>query len=206
MSGGTMSSETISATRVRELREKTGVGMMDCKKALAASGGDMEAAIEHLRKQGVASAAKRSGRETREGQVYAYIHPGGRVGVMIEIGCETDFVARTDDFQNFCREMAMQVAATDAVAVDRDGLAAHRVEEELAIFRAQVEAMGKPAQVTDKIVEGKMEKFYSDVVLLEQAYIRDPERKVRDLLTATIAKLGENITVRRFTKYRLGEE
>jgi elongation factor Ts len=201
-----MSSETISATLVRELREKTGVGMMDCKKALAASGGDMEAAIEHLRKQGVASAAKRSGRETREGQVYAYIHPGGRVGVMIEIGCETDFVARTDDFQNFCREMAMQVAATDAVAVDRDGLAPNRVEEEHAIFRAQVEAMGKPAQVTDKIVEGKMEKFYSDVVLLEQSYIRDPERKVRDLLTATIAKLGENIAVRRFTKYRLGEE
>jgi elongation factor Ts len=201
-----MSSETISAVLVRDLREQTGAGMMDCKKALAATGGDMEAAKEHLRKQGLSAAGKRSGRETREGQVYAYIHPGGRVGVMIEIGCETDFVARTDEFQSLCRELAMQAAATEAMAVERTDLPAARVEKEREIFRAQIEAMGKPAAVTDKIVEGKMEKFFADVALLEQPYIRDPERKVKDVVTAAIAKLGENITVRRFAKFRLGED
>lgn len=197
---------TISAALVRDLREKTGAGMMDCKKALAATAGDIEQAIEYLRKQGMAAASKRAGRETREGQVYAYIHPGGRVGVLIEVGCETDFVARTGDFQTLCRELAMQVAATEAAAVDRDSLPAARVEKEREIFCAQVAAMGKPAAVTEKIVDGKLEKFFSDVCLLEQAYIRDPDRKVKDLVTAAIAKVGENIAVRRFTKYRLGEE
>jgi elongation factor Ts len=197
---------TISAALVRDLREKTGAGMMDCKKALAATAGDLEQAIEHLRKQGMAAASKRAGRETREGQVYAYIHPGGRVGVLIEVGCETDFVARTGDFQTLCRELAMQVAATEAAAVDRESLPAERVEKEREIFRAQVAAMGKPAAVSEKIVEGKIEKFFADVCLLEQAYIREPERKVKDLVTAAMAKVGENIAVRRFTKYRLGEE
>ena len=197
---------TISAALVRDLREKTGAGMMDCNKALSATAGDIEQAIEYLRKQGMAAASKRAGRETREGQVYAYIHPGGRVGVLIEVGCETDFVARTGDFQTLCRELAMQVAATDAAAVDRESLPAARVEKEREIFRAQVAAMGKPAAVTEKIVDGKLEKFFTDVCLLEQAYIRDPDRKVKDLVTAAIAKVGENITVRRFTKYRLGEE
>ncbi len=201
-----MSGETISAAQVRDLREKTGAGMMDCKKALAATGGDMEAAVEYLRKQGIAAASKRSGRETREGQVHAYIHPGGRVGVLIEVGCETDFVARTDDFQGLCRELAMQTAATEALAVERDDIPAERVAKEREIYRAQVAAMGKPAQVLEKIVDGKMEKFFSEVILLEQPYIREPERKVRDLVTAAIAKLGENITVRRFAKFRLGEE
>jgi len=201
-----MSDTLISANQVRDLREKTGAGMMDCKKALAASAGDMEQAIEYLRKQGVANAQKRSGRETKEGQVYAYIHPGGRVGVLIEVGCETDFVARTDDFMTLCRELAMQVAATDAAAVDRDGIPAERVAKEREIFGAQVEAMGKPAAVLDKIIDGKMEKFFAETVLLEQVYIRDPDRKVRDVVTGAIAKLGENITVRRFSKYRLGED
>jgi elongation factor Ts len=201
-----MSGETISATLVRDLREKTGAGMMDCKKALAATGGDIQAAEEHLRKKGLSDAGKRSGRETREGQVYAYIHPGGRVGVMIEIGCETDFVARTDEFQGLCRELAMQAAATEALAVERDQLPAAHVAKEREIFAAQVAAMGKPAAVTEKIVEGKIEKFFSDVVLLEQPYIRDPERKVKDVVTAAIAQFGENITVRRFAKFRLGEE
>ena len=179
---------------------------MDCKKALATAGGDLEQAIEVLRKQGVANAQKRSGRETREGQVYAYIHPGGRVGVLIEIGCETDFVARTDDFLNLCRELAMQVAATEALAVDRDGIPAARMAKEREIFQAQVENLGKPAAVLDKIVEGKVEKFFAESCLLEQTYIRDPERTVREVVTQAIAKLGENITVRRFSKFRLGEE
>jgi elongation factor Ts len=201
-----MSETLISANQVRDLREKTGAGMMDCKKALAAAGGDIDQAIEFLRKQGVANAQKRSGRETKEGQVYAYIHPGGRVGVLIEIGCETDFVARTDDFLTLCRELAMQVAATDVLAVDRDGIAPERVAKEREIFGAQVEAMGKPAAVLEKIIDGKVEKFFAESCLLEQVYIRDPNRKVRDVVTDAIAKLGENITVRRFTKYRLGEE
>jgi len=201
-----MSETLISAAQVRDLREKTGAGMMDCKKALATAGGDLEQAIEVLRKQGVANAQKRSGRETREGQVYAYIHPGGRVGVLIEIGCETDFVARTDDFLNLCRELAMQVAATEALAVDRDGIPAARMAKEREIFQAQVENLGKPAAVLDKIVEGKVEKFFAESCLLEQTYIRDPERTVREVVTQAIAKLGENITVRRFSKFRLGEE
>ena len=201
-----MSETLISAAQVRDLRDKTGAGMMDCKKALAAAGGDLEQAIEVLRKQGVANAQKRSGRETKEGQVYAYIHPGGRVGVLIEVGCETDFVARTDDFQGLCRELAMQVAATEALAVDRDGIPAARLDQEREIFRAQVENLGKPAAVLDKIVEGKVEKFFAESCLLEQTYIRDPERTVREVVTGAIAKLGENISVRRFSKFRLGEE
>lgn len=152
---------TISASKVRDLRDKTGAGVMDCKRALSASGGDLDQALEVLRSQGIASATKKAGRETREGLVYAYIHPGGRVGVLVEVGCETDFVARTDDFQNLCRELAMQVAATEAAAVED---------------------------------------------LLSGPSIRDAGRKVSDLVTAAIAKLGENITVRRFTRYRLGED
>ena len=201
-----MSETLISAAQVRDLREKTGAGMMDCKKALATAGGDLEQAIEVLRKQGVANAQKRSGRETREGQVYAYIHPGGRVGVLIEIGCETDFVARTDDFLNLCRELAMQVAATEALAVDRDGIPAARMAKEREIFAAQAATSGKPAQVIERIVQGKVEKFFAESCLLEQTYIRDPERTVREVVTQAIAKLGENITVRRFSKFRLGEE
>jgi elongation factor Ts len=201
MSQGT----TISAAAVRDLRERTGAGMMDCKRALEAVAGDFDQAVDWLRKQGMAAAQKRAGRETKEGQVYAYIHPGSKVGVLIEIGCETDFVARTDDFRDLCRELAMQVAATEAVAVDRESIPPERVAKEREIFRAQVEAMGKPAAVTDKIVEGKLEKFYTDACLLEQPYIRDPDRKVEDVVTAVIAKVGENIAVRRFTRYRLGE-
>ncbi len=157
-----MTEETnVSASKVRDLRERTGAGVMDCKRALSSAGGDMEQAIEFLRKQGIASASKKAGRETREGQVHAYIHPGGRVGALIEVTCETDFVARTGDFQNLCRELAMQVAATEVTGVDE---------------------------------------------LVAGPYIRDPGQKVGDLVTAAIAKLGENITVRRFTRYRLGEE
>jgi elongation factor Ts len=202
-----MSSDTvISAAQVRDLREKTGAGMMDCKKALSATAGDIDEAIDYLRKQGVAAASKRSGRETREGQVAAYIHPGGKIGVLIEIGCETDFVARTDDYATLCRELAMQVAASEALAVDRDSMRPEWVEKEREILKAQVAEMNKPPQVIEKIIEGKLEKFFAESCLLEQPYIRDPDRKVIDLVTEAAAKMGENISVRRFTKYRLGEE
>lgn len=202
-----MKSETvISAAQVRELREKTGAGMMDCKRALEATSGNLAEAVDVLRKQGIASASKRSGRETREGQIAAYIHPGAKIGVLIEVGCETDFVARTEDFATLCRELAMQVAATEAVAVDRDSLPVERVAKEREILRAQVENMGKPPAVVDKIIDGKMEKFFAESCLLEQPTIRDPDRTVRDMVTETIAKLGENISVRRFAKYRLGED
>jgi elongation factor Ts len=202
-----MKSETvISAAQVRELREKTGAGMMDCKRALEATGGNVTEAIDVLRKQGIASASKRSGRETREGQVAAYIHPGGKIGVMVEVGCETDFVARTEDFATLCRELAMQVAATEALAVDRESLPPERVAKEREILRAQAESLGKPPAVLEKIIDGKLEKFFAESCLLEQPTIRDPDRTVREMVTEMIAKLGENISVRRFAKYRLGED
>ena len=196
---------TITAAQVKALRERTGAGMMDCKRALTATGGDIEQAIQDLRKQGIAAAAGKAGREAKEGQVAAYIQPGGRIGVLIEVGCETDFVARTDDFQTFCRELAMQIAATEAAAVRRDELEDAFVSGERAIFAAQAEQSGKPAAVAEKIVEGKMEKRLKEVVLLEQSSIRDPDRTVQDLVNEAIAKLGENIVVRRFVRFRLGE-
>jgi elongation factor Ts len=196
---------TITAAQVKELRERTGAGMMDCKRALSAAEGDIDKAIEDLRTQGIAAAGKRAGRETKEGQVVSYIHPGGRIGVLIEVGCETDFVARTDDFQQFCRELAMQVAATEATSVERDGLDPAFLEEERRIFMAQAAETGKPENVLEKIVDGKMEKRMKEVVLLEQASVRDPDKTVQDMLTETIAKLGENMVVRRFVRYRLGE-
>jgi elongation factor Ts len=196
---------TITAAQVKELREKTGAGMMDCKRALAAAEGDVERAIEDLRTQGIAAAGKRAGRETNEGQVASYIHPGGRIGVLIEVGCETDFVARTDDFQALCRELAMQVAATEALAVSREELDEAFLTSERRIYTTQAEETGKPPQVIEKIVDGKIDKRLKEVVLLEQAYVRDPDQTVQDVLTETIAKLGENIVVRRFARFRLGE-
>jgi elongation factor Ts len=196
----------ISAQQVKELRARTGAGLMDCKRALNDTGGDIDEAISVLRKQGIAAAAKKAGREAKEGQIVSYIHPGGRIGVLIEVGCETDFVARTGDFQQLCRELAMQVAATEALAVDREGIDSARVEAEREIFLSQVAQSGKPQAVREKIVDGKLEKFYKEVALLEQASIRDPDHTVNDMLTEAIAKLGENIVVRRFMRYRLGEE
>ncbi len=197
---------TITANQVKELRQRTGAGMMDCKRALADTAGDMDEAITLLRKQGIAAASKRAGRAANEGQVVSYIHPGGRIGVLIEVGCETDFVARTEDFQNLCRELAMQVAATEALAVDRDDIPAERLAQERDIFKSQALESGKPENVVDKIVDGKIDKFYKEVVLLEQDAIRDTEKTVHDVVTEAVAKLGENIVVRRFVRFRLGED
>jgi elongation factor Ts len=196
---------TITAEQVKELRQRTGAGMMDCKRALSDTDGNIDAAITALRKAGIAAASKKAGRAANEGQVFSYIHPGGRVGVLIEVSCETDFVARTDDFQSFCRELAMQVAATEALVVDREALDQERLTAEREIFRSQAVETKKPDNVIDRIVDGKMEKFYNEVVLLEQASVRDSDRTVKEMITDAITRMGENIIVRRFTRYRLGE-
>jgi elongation factor Ts len=196
---------TITASLVKELRERTGAGMMECKKALAESSGNIEQAIDALRKSGMARASSKAGRAAREGIIHAYIHPGDQLGVLIEVDCETDFVARTDDFRDLVRNLAMQVAATNAQAVDRAAVDPGLVERERAILMEQAKASGKPEAVLQKIVDGKIEKLYEEVALLEQPFIKDPDRKVKELLDQTIAKLGENIVVRRFTKFRIGE-
>jgi elongation factor Ts len=196
---------TITATHVKDLRERTGAGMMECKKALAEANGDIEKAIDVLRKQGMARASAKAGREARQGLVHAYIHPGSQLGVLIEVDCETDFVARTDDFQNLVKHLAMQVAATNAQAVDRTSVDPAYIEKERAILLEQAKTTGKPEAVLSKIVDGKIEKYYEEIVLLEQPNIRDPDRKVKELLEQAISKLGENIVVRRFAKFRIGE-
>ncbi len=195
----------ITASLVKELRDRTGVSMMDCKKALGEAGGDVDKAIEYLRKYGQSSAEKRAGRAAGQGIVESYIHPGGRVGVLIEVNCETDFVARTDDFQGLVRNLAMQVAATKPLCVRREEVAAELVEKEREIYREQMQNEKKPANVIDKIVDGKLNRFYSETCLMEQAYVRDPERTVDQLIKDTIGKIGENIVVRRFTRFELGQ-
>jgi elongation factor Ts len=194
----------ITADAVKELRQRSGAGMMDCKRALEESGGDLERAMDVLRARGAAGAAKRAGREAREGVVEAYVHLGGKIGVLLELNCETDFVAKTDEFRALARNLAMQVAAADPAAVDREGVPAELLERERAIYREQAEATGKPAAVVEKIVAGKLEKFYAETVLLEQPFIRDPDRTVRDLIQETAAKVGENVVVRRFARFAVG--
>ena len=196
---------TITASLVKDLRERTGVGMMECKKALAAANGDIEKAIEVLRKQGLSRASEKSGRAAKQGIIYSYIHPGDQLGVLLELDCETDFVARTDDFRGLANHLAMQVAATNAQAVDRESVDPALIERERAILMEQARSTGKPEAILAKIVEGKIDKFYEEICLLEQPTIRDPDRKVKDLVDQTIAKLGENIIVRRFAKFRIGE-
>lgn len=196
---------TITASLVKDLRERTGVGMMECKKALAETNGDIERAIEVLRKQGLSRASEKSGRVAKQGVVYAYIHPGDQLGVLLELDCETDFVARTDDFRSLAKNLAMQVAATGARAVDRESLDPALIERERAILMEQARSTGKPEAILAKIVEGKIDKYYEEICLLEQASIRDPDRKVKDLVNQAITKLGENIVVRRFAKFRIGE-
>ncbi|MCI0530444.1 MAG: translation elongation factor Ts [candidate division Zixibacteria bacterium] len=195
----------VPAALVKELRDKTGVGMMDCKRALESSGGDVEKALNLLREQGIAQASKKSQRTAKEGLIYSYIHPGDRLGSMVEVNCETDFVARTDDFRQLVKEMAMQIAATNPLVVNRAELNSGVVEEEKKIYRNQALNEGKPEKILDRIVEGKMEKYYQEVVLLEQPFIKDQEQTVQDVITQAIAKLGENIIVRRFIRFRLGE-
>ena len=196
---------TITASHVKDLRERTGAGMMECTKALAEANGDIDKAIEVLRKQGMARASAKAGREARQGLIYSYIHPGDQLGVLIEVSCETDFVARTDDFKDLVKSLAMQVAATNAQAVDRAAVDAGMIERERVILMEQAKTTGKPEAVLQKIVDGKIEKYYEEIVLLEQPTIRDPDRKVKELLDQAIAKLGENIVVRRFAKFRIGE-
>ena len=196
----------ITADQVKQLREMTGAGMMECKKALAEAAGDLEKAVDVLRKSGAAQAEKRAGRAANEGLVDAYIHPGARVGVLIEVNCETDFVARTAEFEELVRNLAMQVAAVGAEYVRREDVPAERVERERAIYAGQVEGQGKPAAIVDKIVSGKLDKFFSEICLLEQAYIRDDKKTVGELLQEAAAKTGENLVVRRFARFRLGAE
>lgn len=196
---------TITADAVRQLRERTGAGMMDCKRALEHTNGDMEAASEHLRKQGLASAARKSGRLAAQGAVEAYVHAGGRIGVLIEVNCETDFVAHTDDFRQLCHDLALQVAASSPLYVSRDEVPAEVVAREADILRTQAESSGKPAAVVEKMVEGRLAKFYEESCLLEQPFIRTPELTVSDRLAETVAKTGENIQVRRFTRYEVAE-
>jgi elongation factor Ts len=195
----------VNATAVRELRERTGAGIMDCKKALTETGGSLDKAVDYLRQKGLAAAAKRADRVAADGAVGAYVHPGGKIGVLVEINCETDFVARTAEFQALLKDIAMQIAAANPRFVRREDVSAEESEKEKAIYRQQALESGKPEKVVEKIVEGKMERFYSEVCLLEQPFIKEPERKVSDILNDAAARLRENIQIRRFARYNLGE-
>ena len=196
-----------SAEQVKELRERTGAGVMDCKAALVASQGDMQGAIEHLRKKGLADAAKKAHREAKDGVVASYIHPGSKIGVMVEVNCETDFVARTDDFQQLVKDVAMQVAAANPSYVSREDVPGAVVEKEREIYRQQMADQKKPAQVIDKIIEGKLEKFYAESCLLEQPFIRDASGKTRlkDMVDQATSKMGERIVIKRFARFQVGE-
>ena len=196
----------ITAAKVRELRERTGIGMMDCKKALQETGGDMDKAVDHLRKQGMAAVEKRSGREAKDGLISSYIHPGSRLGVLLEVNCETDFVARTDDFQEFSRDLAMHIAAEQPLAVSREEIDRAVIEREKEIYLEQARNEGKPDQIAERIVTGRLDKFFQDVCLMEQAFVKDPDKTIEDLVTEKTAKIGEKITIRRFACFRLGED
>ncbi len=195
----------VEASAVKELRERTGAGMMDCKKALTESNGDMEKAIEILREKGLAAAAKKAGRIATEGIVESYIHGGGRIGVLIEVNSETDFVAKNEEFRQFVKDMAMQVAATNPLYVKREEVDPHVIEKEKEIFRAQALNEGKPEKIVEKMVEGRIEKYYKEICLLEQPFIKDTDKTVQDMLSALIAKIGENLSIRRFVRFEKGE-
>jgi len=195
---------TITSQMVKELRDKTNAGMMDCKKALNETGGDLEKAVDLLRQKGLAVAQKRAGRATSEGVVETYIHGGGKLGVMIEVACETDFVAKTDDFRAFARDLAMHIAATNPVAIRREDVPAAVVERERAIYTQQALDTGKPEKIAGKIVDGKMDKYYADSCLLEQKFVKNPDLSIQDLLNEVIAKMGENIAITRFARFQVG--
>ena len=195
----------IDAKLVKSLRDKTGAGMMDCKKALVESSGDIEKAIDHLRKSGVAKAEKKGSRDTKEGLVYSYIHAGGRLGVLIELNCETDFVAKTDGFTELAHNIAMQVAATNPISMDKNSIGEEIISREKDIFKEQAKSEGKPDNIIEKIVEGRLVKFYQESCLIEQTYIKDPDKKIKDLLNETIATLGENISINRYIRFAIGE-
>ena len=198
-------SNAISAQAVKELRDRTAAGMMECKNALMESGGDMEAAIDILRARGAAKAAKRADREARDGVIGSYIHMGGKIGVLVEVNCETDFVAKTDAFQALVRDIAMHVAAANPVAIRREDFPQELVERERGVYREQMRESGKPEHIWDKIVDGKLEKFYAEQALLEQPFVKNPDITVGQLVTEVASKTGEKIEVRRFTRYALGE-
>jgi len=195
----------VSASMVKDLREKTGAGMMDCKKALAEAGGNFEKAVDYLRQKGLATAARRAGRVASEGQIGSYVHAGGKIGVMVEVNCETDFVAKTDDFQVFAKDIAMHIAASSPLYIQRENVPPEVLEREREIYRAQAREAGKLEKIMEKIVEGKLEKFYSEVCLLEQPFIKDSDRTVKDLLNGLIGKLGEKVEIRRFIRFQVGE-
>jgi elongation factor Ts len=201
-----MTTVTFTAKDVQELRRRTGAGMMECKKALEETAGDMEKAVEYLRKKGIAKAEKRAGRTTSEGVITSYIHPPGKIAALVELNCETDFVARTDDFKSLAREVAMHIASAAPLAVDKDGVPADAVERERRIAEEQVRASGKPDHLISKIVEGKLEAFYKQVALLSQPWIRDDKKTIGDLIKEASSRLGENVQVRRFVRFQMGEE
>lgn len=196
----------ISAKLVKELRAKTNAGVMDCKEALVACEGDVDKAVDYLRQKGLLTARRRAGRSTQEGLVHSYVHAGGKIGVLVEVNCETDFVARTEQFGEFVHNLALHVAAANPICVDQETLPESVVEKEREIYRAQALEMGKPEKVVDKIVEGKLKKFYSEVCLLKQPYVKDPDLTVQDVLNETIAQVGENINIRRFVRFQVGED
>ncbi len=196
---------SIDAKLVKTLRDKTGAGMMDCKKALVESDGDLEKAVDHLRKSGIAKAEKKGSRDTKDGLVYSYIHAGGRLGVLVELNCETDFVAKTEGFNELAHNIAMQIAATNPLALDRESVDPAVIKREKEIFTDQAKSAGKPKNIIEKMVEGRLNKFFQESCLLDQTYIKDPDKKVNDLLTETISTLGENISINRFVRFAIGE-
>ncbi|MCR4341919.1 MAG: translation elongation factor Ts [Gemmatimonadaceae bacterium] len=195
-----------TAKDVQELRQRTGAGMMECKRALEETKGDKDRAVENLRKKGIAKAEKRLGKQTSEGQITSYIHHNGKVGVLVEVNCETDFVARTDDFKTLAREIALHIASAAPLAVDKDGVPSEVVERERRIFEEQARASGKPENIIAKMVDGKVESYYKDVALLSQPWIREPKKTIGDLVKEASARVGENIQVRRFVRFQMGEE
>lgn len=195
----------ITAALVKELRERTGAGMMDCKKALSATDGDLEKAIDFLREKGLAAAAKKAGRVAAEGLVEAYIHGGGRIGVLVEVNCETDFVAKTDAFKELVKDIAMHIAATNPSYLKREEVPTAELEHEQAVLAEQARNEGKPEKIIEKMVAGRIEKYYKEVCLMEQPFVKDPDKTISDLITESIAKIGENISIRRFTRYQLSE-
>ena len=195
----------IDGNLVKELRQRTGAGIMDCKKALEGNDGDIEKAIEDLRKRGLAKAAKKTGRVTKEGLIGSYVHAGGKIGVLVEVNCETDFVARTEDFQTLVKDVAMQVAASNPLYLNRNHVPAEVIEKEKDILRTQAVDSGKPEKVIDRIVEGRLEKFFSEACLIDQPFIKDPDQTIQDMLNEAVSRIGENIAIRRFVRYQLGE-
>ncbi|MAV93237.1 MAG: translation elongation factor Ts [Candidatus Marinimicrobia bacterium] len=195
----------ITAALVKELRDRSGVGMMECKKALVETGGNIDKAFDYLRKAGAAKALKKEGREAKEGVVLSYIHPGAKLGVLLELNCETDFVAKTDDFVNLGNDIAMHIAATDPLAVSSDNISNEIIEKEKEIYTEQAKKTNKPAEIIEKMVEGRLKKFFKENVLMEQDFVKDPNKTIKDIITDTVGKLGENIVITRFKRFQLGE-